>query len=92
MKAKEIVWSELVASPDDWHYDGYVGNKLVYRIYDNSIHACEYYFISSMLPRNPYDLMEQEFHSLNDAKAKCEEDLRRYVDWLQNQLQWLGGN
>lgn len=90
MKAKEIEWSGLVASPEYWCYDGRVDGRLAYRIYDHSSNAGEYYFISPLLSGDTRGMVELEFQSVDEAKAECEADLARYVEWLDKQLQWLG--
>ena len=85
MKAKEIVWGSWEVCDNFKYCYGLVGQFTAYTLYEEA----DYYWVSNGVGSDSISTIE--FHSLDEAKAKCEEDLERYVDWLQKQLHWLGG-
>ncbi len=84
MKAKEIKWSSWEVCDTFKYCYGLVGQFTAYTLYEEVDH----YWVSNGVGSDSISAIE--FHSIDEAKAECEADLAKYVEWLDKQLQWLG--
>lgn len=84
MKAKKIKWGDWEVCDGFKYCYGLVGQFTAYTLHEE----VDNYWVSNGVGSD--SILAIEFQSLDEAKAECESDLAKYVEWLDRQLQWLG--
>ena len=86
MKAKEIKWGSWEGCDNFKYCRGLVGQFIAYTLYE----AVDHYWVADEIGDDSMSISFTEFQSIEAAKDGCEDNLAKYVEWLNKQLQWLG--